>query len=283
MNHAVEIDINEFLEKDEDEDDKKDVAPLVLKVNEPVGESSSDGEVKKKRGRPRKTVYNEGDVRFEDLNIKPTSTKKDVPKKDTKDPPKKSSESPVENKDPVGTPVDEEPTGLPVNTSPIVILGSDGQSENLQKFLSNPRANDKLLATVRSAKATTTVLSAVLEEIAEEAAFIKAWRNDNWNSKEDLSEATARRIKMLRSLVETLVDREKLKDKSLVGKVDFYSDNFQRVLKQFLMTIQTTFRKINIPKQYEDIFFTQLAKDFDGFEKIAEKIYYGKDTKGTDA
>ena len=62
-----------------------------------------------------------------------------------------------------------------------------------------------------------------------------------------------------------------------MGKIDFFSDNFQRVLKNFLEIIQKTFRKVNIPSQFEDIFFSQLAKDFDNFEKKAEKIYYGKD------
>jgi len=116
-----------------------------------------------------------------------------------------------------------------------------------------------------------------LEEMAEEAAFIKAWRNNNWDGTADLSEATGKRIKMLKDIVETLVEKEKLKKEKNVGKVDFYGDNFQRVLKHFLEVIQKTFKKVSIPAQFEDIFFTQLAKEFDGFEKSAEKIYYGKD------
>jgi|WetSurMetagenome_2_1015567.scaffolds.fasta_scaffold343584_1 hypothetical protein len=150
-----------------------------------------------------------------------------------------------------------------------------------ENALSNPTLidldNDNLLLAIRENKPTNVVLKAIMEEIAEEAVFIKFWRNENWNTGVDFSEATFKRIKMLKHLVETVVEQEKLKKDSVSGKVDFHGDAFQRVLKYFIETIQLTFRKVHIPEQFEDIFFTELAKSFGNFEKNAERLYYGKD------
>lgn len=174
-----------------------------------------------------------------------------------------------------------------VNTSPSQVLRNNINNalkinlkpgtNPLNNAIANPVENDNLVAVLRDNKPTNTVLHAVMEEIAEEAAYIKAWRNENWNTGEDLSEATFKRIKMLKHLVETVIEQEKLKRSSAIGKVDFHGEAFERVLKYFLKTIQKTFKTVSIPSQYEDIFFTELAKEFDGFEKIAERIYYGKE------
>jgi hypothetical protein len=149
-------------------------------------------------------------------------------------------------------------------------------SSEMRKALANPTINDKLVEVIRKDDSTITMLNTIMEEIAEEAAYLKAWRNAVWDGKEDISEATLSRIKMLSELVKTLNEREKLKKDKAVGKIDFHSENFQSVLKFFMATIMGTFRKVQIPQQFEDIFVAQLAKDFDGFEKKAEKIYYGK-------
>jgi hypothetical protein len=165
-----------------------------------------------------------------------------------------------------------------VKNSPSKALSlSMAKGNVLQKCVGNPIENDALVDAVRNESSVTSLLNVLMEEMAEEAAFIKAWRNQNWNGDVDLSEATSKRIKMLKDLSDTLVEREKLKKDKNVGKIDFYGENFQRVLKYFLEVIQKTFKKVNIPAQFEDIFFTQLAKEFDGFEKSAEKIYYGKE------
>jgi hypothetical protein len=148
---------------------------------------------------------------------------------------------------------------------------------SLSHAIANPTENDNLLAVIRDNKPINTVLKAIMEEIAEEAAYLKAWRNENWSTGEDLSEPTFKRIKILKHLVETIVEQEKLKKDTVSGKVDFHGEPFQKVLKFFLETIQKTFRKVHIPEQFEDIFFTELAKSFDSFEKNAERIYYGKD------
>jgi hypothetical protein len=169
------------------------------------------------------------------------------------------------------------PTNLVSNDANNALSISMNKNSFLQKFLGSPLDNDPLVEAVRNESSTSSILNILMEEMAEEAAFIKAWRNANWNGEVDLSEATSKRIKMLKDLVDTLVEREKLKKDKNVGKIDFYGDNFQRVLKYFLEVIQKTFKKVGIPAQFEDIFFTQLAKEFDGFEKAVEKTYYGKE------
>lgn len=161
--------------------------------------------------------------------------------------------------------------GAPINVS----ISPGGPP--LNKPMANPTENDQLLAVIRDNKPTSTILKTIMEEIAEEAAYLKAWRNDNWDTGEDISDTTSKRIKMLKSLVETIVEQEKLNKDSSSGKIDFHGEAFKRVLKYFLETIQATFHKIQIPVQYEDIFFTELAKAFDNFEKNAEKLYYGKE------
>lgn len=189
-------------------------------------------------------------------------------------------------------PVIEEPTlhdsgnANPMPTTSVIVnaMGEEEaqaaanlpEASEIKKALANPAANDKLVEAVRRDESTLGILNTVMEEIAEEAAYLKAWRNAVWNGEIDISEATLSRIKMLKNLVDTLASREKMKREKAVGKVDFHSENFQNVLKFFMDMILKTFKKVKIPPQYEDIFFTQLAKDFDGFEKKAERIYYGK-------
>jgi len=150
------------------------------------------------------------------------------------------------------------------------------QGNALQQVVGNPIVNDSLVESVKNDDPTSTILNTVLEEIAEEVAFLKSWRNQNWNGELDISESSFKRTRMLKQFVETVVEREKLRQSKNTGKIDFHSENFQRVLEHFLTVIQKTFKKVHIPNQYEDIFFSQLAKEFDGFEKRAEKIFYGK-------
>jgi len=169
------------------------------------------------------------------------------------------------------------PQKIKKNDAKNVMSVSIQSGGSLSKTLEDPLDNDRLVNAIQDNRSSVSILKAIMSEIAEEAAYIKAWRVENWGSGEDVSEITFRRIKMLKQLVETLVEQEKIKKEVVSGKVDFHGEAFQRVLKYFLETLQETFRKINIPVQYEDIFFTELAKAYDGFEKKAERIYYGKD------
>ena len=172
---------------------------------------------------------------------------------------------------------------LNVTNNPNAVLAKNiQQGGQLSQVLANPADNDALVDSLRNEDPTQTVFNNIMVEIAEEAAYLKAWRSTQWAANPgqvDMSEATHRRIKMLSDIVETLMKKERLIKEKDVGKIDFYGENFKHVLKYFLEVISETFNKVHIPEQYNDIFFAQLAKEFDGFEKKAEKIYYNKQSK----
>jgi len=149
----------------------------------------------------------------------------------------------------------------------------------LQRIIEDPTENDDLYNSIKGNDPTTTILNNIMAEIAEEAAYLKTWRRENYNLKDDLSEVSNKRILILKKLVDTIEKREKISLSKSTGKVDFHSENFQKVFSHFLQVVKSTFEQVNIPEQYEDIFFSQLAKSLDGFEDIAEKIYHGKKVK----
>jgi hypothetical protein len=146
----------------------------------------------------------------------------------------------------------------------------------IQKSLEDPTVDDVLLESIKGGDPVATILNHVLEEIAEEVCYLKAQRNNGWDAETDYTDVSAKRIRSLKTLVESLIEKEKLKNSKDTGKIDFHSKNFENVFGYFLGVVKDTFEKIGVPSQYADIFFTQLAKDLDGFEKEAEKIYYGK-------
>jgi hypothetical protein len=76
-----------------------------------------------------------------------------------------------------GIPSDDSvPASLIVSTPINVQPGSV-----LNKAIANPAENDALLGIIRDNKPVSTIFRAIMEEIAEEAAYIKAWRNENWS------------------------------------------------------------------------------------------------------
>lgn len=146
----------------------------------------------------------------------------------------------------------------------------------LQKYIEDPTENDALYASIDNNEPTVTILNNIMKEIAEEAAFLKAWRKENFNLSDDISEISERRILMMNKLVETIDKRERIYSKSNQGKIDFYGEGFKKVFESFLKKVEKTFTDVNVPEQFRNIFFAQLAKEMDGFERSAENIYYGK-------
>jgi hypothetical protein len=65
-----------------------------------------------------------------------------------------------------------------INDADSVLSVSVKKGAALAKFVGNPIENDQLVETIRNESSTTTILNAIMEEMAEEAAFIKAWRNE---------------------------------------------------------------------------------------------------------
>jgi hypothetical protein len=151
---------------------------------------------------------------------------------------------------------------------------------SLQTVIEDPTEHDSLCISIRNNDPTITVLNNVMAEIADEAAYLKAWRKQNFNLTEDMfSEVSDKRVMALKKIIETLERKEKLLNTKNNAKIDFRSDSFIRIFEYFLKSVKSTFKKVNIPDQFNDIFFSQLAKELDGFEDKAERLYYGKKLK----
>lgn len=164
-----------------------------------------------------------------------------------------------------------------LNTPQQVMSTAIAPGSPLQKQIISPLDNDTLVQIVKDQASTQTILNTILNEISEEIAYLKAKREEHWGTDKDIEVTSLKRVQALQQMAEAVVKKEKLSRDRNDGKIDFYSDNFQRVLKSFLEIIKATMTKVKIPPQYLGIFFSQLAKEFDGFEKKAEKIYFGKD------
>lgn len=139
--------------------------------------------------------------------------------------------------------------------------------------------NDGLIKTIKAKGFSEETINKMKEELAEEVAFLKGLRNEYGFDIDDIDQLiriTEKRTKIIKDLIDILNKEEQIRLKrDKEGRIDFYSEKFQRVFRYLLKIIQDTFIKTSIPSQYIDIFFTELAKALDGFEKKAEKIYYG--------
>lgn len=149
----------------------------------------------------------------------------------------------------------------------------------IQQLIIDPVKNDLLCSVVKRDDSTNSLLNHVMREIAEELAYLKSYRKVHYLANEDISDISLKRVKSLKSLVETVVEKEKLKNNAFEGKIDFYGEKFEKVMEYILGVVKDAFDKVGIPDQYSDIFFTQLAQDLEGFEKKVEKIYYGTASK----
>lgn len=147
--------------------------------------------------------------------------------------------------------------------------------QSLNKAMVDPVRNDQLVASLRREEPVTTIFNSIMQEIAEELAYLKAFRREQFLEDADTSDVSFKRVKALRELVETLIKREQHRSKG-EGKIDFYGERFENVMTYFLEAVSSAFGKAGVPDQFHDIFFAQLGQDLEGFEKKVEKIYYGK-------
>ena len=172
------------------------------------------------------------------------------------------------------------PTEHPIINDPSEILeGTINPAEIIQQLISDPLKNDALYAIIRKEDSTNNLLVQIMKEIAEELSYLKAYRKVHYLANEDVSEVSIKRVKSLKMLVETLIEKEKLQNASFDGKIDFSGEKFEKVMEFILTTVKETFEKVGIPEQFNDIFFIQLAQNLEGFEKKVEKIYYGTQKK----
>jgi hypothetical protein len=162
-----------------------------------------------------------------------------------------------------------------INDPDDLLAGVLQPAQIIQQTLIDPAKNDSLYEVINDEESTSHILNQVLKEIAEELAFLKASRKVAFIGNEDISDICDKRVKSLKTLVDTVLNRDKY-NSQIGGKIDFQGDRFEKVVEFFLETVKGAFEKSGIPDQFNDIFFVQLAQDLEGFEKTVEKIYYNK-------
>jgi len=159
-------------------------------------------------------------------------------------------------------------------------IGLPASVGSSQRTVEDPTISDSLFNSIKNNDPTITILNNIMQEMAEEAAYLKSFRQDNFDVNEDnFSEVSDKRVMTLRKIVEALDKREKILKNSGSARIDFRGEAFLRIFEHFLKAVKYTFKKVNIPDQYNDIFFSQLAKELDGFEDTAERLYNGKKVK----
>jgi hypothetical protein len=161
-----------------------------------------------------------------------------------------------------------------VNDPDELLQGATDPDSMVKQLMEDPTKNDTLYTVLKQEENTGVLLGNVMQEIAEELAYLKAYRRIHYIANEDISEVSLKRTKALESLVKALVEKDKLK-RGFDGKIDFYGEKFEKVMEFILTVVKEAFEKIGIPEQFNDIFFVQLAQDLEGFEKKVEKVYYG--------
>ena len=167
---------------------------------------------------------------------------------------------------------------VPIVNDPDELLQGETDPDSVVKqLMEDPTKNDNLYVVLKQEENIGVLLSSVMQEIAEELAYQKAYRKIQYIANEDISELSLKRTKSLEVLVKALVEKDKLK-KGVDGKIDFYGEKFEKIMEFILTVVKDAFEKVGIPEQFNDIFFVQLAQDLEGFEKKVEKRYYGVPT-----
>jgi hypothetical protein len=167
-----------------------------------------------------------------------------------------------------------------VNDPDELLQGADNSENMVKQLMSDPTKNDVLCTMLKQEDNTSILLGSVMGEIAEELAYLKAYRRIHYIAGENISDVSLKRTKALESLVKSLVEKDKLKHVS-EGKIDFYGERFEKVMEFILTVVKEAFDKVGIPDQFSDIFFVQLAQDLEGFEKKVDKIYNSSPYKST--
>ena len=155
-----------------------------------------------------------------------------------------------------------------------LLQGAENPEAMVKQLMEDPTKNDNLCTVFKQEDNTGILLGHVMGEIAEELAYLKAYRKIHYIAEEDTSDISLKRTKALETLVKALVEKDKLKH-GAEGKIDFYGEKFEKIMEFVLGIVKDAFEKVGIPDQFNDIFFVQLAQDLEGFEKKVEKIYYG--------
>ena len=123
------------------------------------------------------------------------------------------------------------------------------------------------------------IYARVLVEMADEDAHMKSLRVAAENMGIPFSKISRDRVSTLKELADIMdkkVKEETLKGGNTGGKVDFHSENFQNIVRWILEQTKAAAKDAMIPDHSVKLLFTRLQQSMNGFEEIAEGIYYGE-------
>jgi molybdenum-dependent DNA-binding transcriptional regulator ModE len=181
-------------------------------------------------------------------------------------------------------PVVSEPQGKRKKKNDVVI-NPEPEGENLPVLCEEPAGDDLTLRNMLvEGVSARTVYSRVLEEIAEEAAHLKSLRVAAEAMGIPFSKISRDRVSTLKELADIL--EKKVKEEAVTGgntggKVDFQSENFQRVIKWILAKMNEAAKDALIPDHSIKLLFAGWQQRMHGFAELAEEIYYGDDSSLT--
>ena len=162
----------------------------------------------------------------------------------------------------------------PVDSGDLVVSSGQLTTDVVDE---NSEENDRLTVALRSKEDDSSLYDIILEEAAAEAASLKSLRRsarpDDIAAKAIISE---KRLAALDKTAKMVSQRSKeLKDKN-GGKIDFYSENFQRVLEMLVSMIVESVDETGMQKATKDRFLIKMQQKLVGFEEIADMVYKGK-------
>ena len=137
-----------------------------------------------------------------------------------------------------------------------------------------------LVQMVTEGEAPRTVYDRILLEMAEEAAHLKKLREAFAGIGLPFSKISRDLVAILKELSEIM--EKKIKEQAMSGagssgKIDFASENFQRVFMWILREVAESCKEAHIPQHSVDLLFSKMQQRMNGFETIAEGIYQGEE------
>lgn len=161
-----------------------------------------------------------------------------------------------------------------------VSVGNDDHANKLPSNLVDEEnvANDPLCIAVRSNEESGSLYDIIIEQVAREAAIYKSLR-DEASDLAGKAIVTEKRIQALEKASKLVSLRNKeMRDKN-GGKIDFTSENFQRVLELIVQLIQQAVEEAGVREAEKSRFFLKLQQKLTGFEDLADQAYKGTSKK----
>lgn len=153
-------------------------------------------------------------------------------------------------------------TPMTMENPDVVILGAVTVEEEM-------RSKDAIFKTLKGSPADPKVLSAVVEELAEEIFALKVERSKLETMGKDIANTSGKRVIALKALIDTSI---KLKEMTHEQTIDFNSPQMRTIMKLIFQKITDTLVKASYSKQDQKIFFQVFNDTMASFETEAQRM-----------